>query len=380
MARILLTVHTGRRGGASLMAVEAARALARRHDLTIAAGAGPVREDLAAFGRVVDGPPSLPLWTDSPLEWARRSARTAQHAVRLAALVRRERIDAVLVNSTVSLAPVIAARLARVPVIVHARDTPFSRWAPLVMRAHARLADTIVCIAAANEGYLPARRRARVVRVPDGIRLPPAPAPAPAAFGPTLRLCVVGAITPDKGQDVAVEALAELRRRGTDAELHLAGRIDDPAMAAALRARAAELGVAITLHGETDGIDPALAGMDLLLLTSRGEGTPLVLMEALARHVPVVAARVGGVPEVVRDGATGLLVAPADPAALAEAVARLHARPDEARAMALAGRRDIEARFDLDAGLARLDQEIARALTTTRRRAGSAASSASAAR
>src|SRR6185437_11336311 len=98
--------------------------------------------------------------------------------------------------------------------------------------------------------------------------------------------------------------------------------------------RAAELGVSVVLRGETDGIDPALEGMDLLLLTSRGEGTPLVLMEALARHVPVVATHVGGVPEIVRDGETGLLVPTGDAAALAAAVARLHARPDTARAMA----------------------------------------------
>src|SRR5690242_13163544 len=101
MARDLLTVHTRPRGGAALLAVEAARALARRHDLTIAVGPGPVRDDLAPLGHVVDGPPSLPVWTDSPVEWAKRGARTAQHTARLAAIVRRERIDAVLVNSTV---------------------------------------------------------------------------------------------------------------------------------------------------------------------------------------------------------------------------------------------------------------------------------------
>ena len=194
MARLLLTVHTGERGGASLMALEEARALAREHDLVVAVGPGPLRASFAAYGPVVDGPPSVPLWTDAPGPWLKRALRTAPHAVRLGRLIRRERIGLVLVNSTVSVAPVLAARLAGVPAVVRARDTPFSRYAPLVMRLHARLAHTIAPIAAVNEGYLPARRRARVVRIPDGIAIPAAPAAPLNGFARPLRLCVVGAI------------------------------------------------------------------------------------------------------------------------------------------------------------------------------------------
>ena len=362
--RLLLTVHTGERGGASLMALEEARFLARTHDLVIAVGPGPLRAQFAAFGTVVAGPPSLPVWTDAPGAWLKRAARTMQHAVRLARVIRRERIGLVLVNSTVSLAPVLAARLARVPAFVHARDTPFSRFAPLVMRLHALLAHTIVPIAAVNEGYLPARRRARVLRIPDGIAIPPAPAPGhdagEAAFGRPLRLCVVGAITPDKGQGTAVEALAALRDRGVAASLDLVGRVQDQAMAADLRreADARGLNASVRLRGETDGIDAALDGADILLLTSRGEGTPLVLMEALARLTPVVASAVGGVPEIVTDGETGLLVPPADPGALAAAVARMAADPVAARAMAARGRRHVEARFAMEPCLARLRDAV----------------------
>jgi glycosyltransferase involved in cell wall biosynthesis len=361
--RLLLTVHTGERGGASLMALEEARFLARTHDLVIAVGPGPLRARFAEHGRIVDGAPSLPLWTNAPGAWCKRGVRTVQHALRLARVVRRERIDLVLVNSTVSVAPVLAARLARVPVFVHARDTPFSRLAPLVMGVHARLAHTIVCIAAANEAYLPARRRARVIRIPDGIAIPPVPS-ARHGFGRPLRLCVVGAITPDKGQGVAVQALAALRDRGIDAELDLVGRIQDEAMAAGLRADADALGLdgSVRLRGETEGIDAALVGADVLLLTSRGEGTPLVLMEALARLTPVVASAVGGVPEIVTDGETGLLVPPADPGALADAVARLAAEPAAAAAMAARGRRHVEACFAMEPCLARLRGAIDAAL------------------
>jgi glycosyltransferase involved in cell wall biosynthesis len=365
--RVLLSVHTGERGGASLMALEAARFLAASGDeLVIAVPDGPLRAAFAECGRVTDGVASVPLWTDSPAAWARRCVRTAQHAVRLARVIRRERVDVVLVNSTVSVAAVLAARLAGVPAVVHARDTPFSRLAPLVMGLHARLAHTIVCIAARNEGYLPARgRRARVVRIPDGIHVPPAPAPAPAGFGTPLRLCVVGAVTPDKGQALAVEALGLLRAGGLDATLDLVGRVSDAAFAASLRAAATKLGVGdrVRLGGETDGIDAALDGADVLLLTSRGEGTPLVLMEALARLRPVVATDVGDVRAIVRDGDTGLLVVPGDAAGVAAAVRRLAADPAAARALARRGREHVEAHFEMDASLRALRAEVDRALT-----------------
>jgi glycosyltransferase involved in cell wall biosynthesis len=362
--RLLLTVHTGERGGASLMALEEARFLARTHDLVIAVGPGPLRERFAEHGAIVAGPPSLPLWTNEPVAWLKRGVRTVQHALRLARLIRRRRIELVVVNSTVSMAPVLAARLARVPVFVHARDTPFSRFAPLVMGLHARLAHTIVPIAAANEGYLPARRRAQVVRIPDGIPIPPAPAAPKRAFGRPLCLCVVGAITPDKGQGTAVAALDELRARGIDAELDLVGRVQDPEMAARLLDEAAARGLAgrVRIGGETDGIEATLERADILLLTSRGEGTPLVLMEALARLTPVVASAVGGVPDIVADGETGLLVPPGDPLALADAIARMAAEPAQARAMAARGRRHVEARFSMEPCLERLRVTIDAAL------------------
>ncbi len=93
---------------------------------------------------------------------------------------------------------------------------------------------------------------------------------------------------------------------------------------------------------------PALLGaLDIFVLSSREEGFPNAVLEAMAAAKPVVAAAVGGVPEAVRDGATGLLVPPGDAAALAAAVSRLAADPGLARAMGAAGRAAVEREFGM---------------------------------
>jgi glycosyltransferase involved in cell wall biosynthesis len=83
-------------------------------------------------------------------------------------------------------------------------------------------------------------------------------------------------------------------------------------------------------------------------LPSLHEGMPIVLLEALALERPVVAMRVGGIPEVVEDGRTGLLVAPGDAAALAQRCLALVEKPDDARRLAQAGARDVRERFSVD--------------------------------
>jgi glycosyltransferase involved in cell wall biosynthesis len=98
------------------------------------------------------------------------------------------------------------------------------------------------------------------------------------------------------------------------------------------------MGGAFTLLGRRDDAPALLAAADVALLTSRVEGTPNVLMEAQAAGTPVVATRVGGIPDAVRDGATGLLAASGDAPALAQAVVSLlvdramHARMSAAAA------------------------------------------------
>ncbi len=93
----------------------------------------------------------------------------------------------------------------------------------------------------------------------------------------------------------------------------------------------------------------------LLVLSSLSEGVSLTLLEGMARGLPVVATRVGGNPEVVEEGVTGLLVPPRDPPALANAMLRLWSDADLARRLGAAGRRRVEEHFDVRQMVARYE-------------------------
>jgi len=99
-----------------------------------------------------------------------------------------------------------------------------------------------------------------------------------------------------------------------------------------------------------------ISASDLVVLPSVKEGLPDVLLEAAALAKPVVASRVGGISEIVRHGVSGLLVPPADPDALAEAVLDLIRRPDEARSMGMRGREVVRREFSVD----RMARRVAR--------------------
>jgi glycosyltransferase involved in cell wall biosynthesis/peptidoglycan/xylan/chitin deacetylase (PgdA/CDA1 family) len=362
--RVLMCVHSAQRGGAQLVALGQARALRHEYELVVAVGAGPLR---AAFAdgatAVARGPTSLPIWGASLGRWALQIGRAVPDALRFAALVRRRRVGVVVVNSTVLVAPVIGARLAGVPVIVHAQEAPTSAAARRLFRVHGALADTVVAIspwiAQAFDGA-----RANVVVNPVGIPIPRDPAPREASASDPVRLVVVGTLDRRKRQDLAVAAVRALRDEGLAAELTVVGLEADPTYAAEVRARARELGVSpqVRFTGPTSDVASALLNADALLLPA-GEVTPLVLMEAMALRTPVVAARMGSIPDVVSDQVSGLLVAPEDPAALAAAVLRLRREDGLAQRIAEGGRRRVEEHFDEARSHSRLSAEIRRLAT-----------------
>jgi glycosyltransferase involved in cell wall biosynthesis/peptidoglycan/xylan/chitin deacetylase (PgdA/CDA1 family) len=356
-----MAVHSAERGGAQLVALGQARALRHECDLVIAVGSGPLRGAFAEVATaIVRGPTSLPIWGASYGRWALQIGRSIPDAVRLARLVRRHRIDVVIVNSTVLVAPVIGARLAGVPVIVHAQEAPKSVAARRLFRVHGALAHTVIAIspwiARAFDGAT-----ASIVLNPVGIHIPGDPGPRALCAADPVRLVLIGTVDRHKRQDVAIAAVRALREQRVEAELTLLGIEADSAYAAELRHQVRHLDVTRQVHfaGPTSDVGARLLAADALLLPA-GEATPLVLMEAMALRTPVVAARMGSIPDVVTDEVNGLLVAPDDPAGLAAAVVRLRGEAGLADRLAEAGRRRVERDFDETQAHRRLGAEIAR--------------------
>jgi glycosyltransferase involved in cell wall biosynthesis len=151
------------------------------------------------------------------------------------------------------------------------------------------------------------------------------------------RVVAVGRLAPQKRPDLAVRAFARVRSRHPAAELHLVG---DGPMRRQVERIIAELGLqeAVQVLGQRGDVPGLLARASCLLLSSDYEGCPFSVLEAMAAGVPVVATRVGGVPELVDDGVTGLLVEPGNHDALSKAVTELLDEPERARQLGMAGR------------------------------------------
>ncbi|MCD0484282.1 glycosyltransferase family 4 protein [Streptacidiphilus sp. ASG 303] len=241
------------------------------------------------------------------------------------------------------LAPDRAARLG-------ARERETLRAADLVVATSPRAAQDLTVRHALDP--------ARVHVVAPGVD--PAP-PAPGSDAGNRLLCVAS-LTPRKGQDLLVEALAAVS--GLPWDCTFAGPHGrDPGYAARLRERIARHRLADRVHlpGPLAGeaLDAAYASADLLVLPSRAETYGMVVTEALARGLPVLAAAVGGVPDALgRDpggGLPGVLVPPDDGAALAAALRRWLGDPEERRRLRASALRRRSALEGWDRAAGRLD-------------------------
>jgi glycosyltransferase involved in cell wall biosynthesis len=157
----------------------------------------------------------------------------------------------------------------------------------------------------------------------------------------------IGRMTGVKRTDDVLLAVKRLRDGGVDAVLCMVG--DGPDRDAVER-RAHELGIVRDSFflGYQDEVAPFYAAFDALILPSANEGTPVSAIEALAGGRPVVATRVGGVPDVVRDGVDGFLVEPGDVDAMADRLAALAADADLRRRMGEAGSADVHQRYSVE--------------------------------
>jgi glycosyltransferase involved in cell wall biosynthesis len=194
---------------------------------------------------------------------------------------------------------------------------------PVAVRARERAVLAAAAAVVTTSGWT-ARRLAELYALPAARVHVAEPGAEPAQLAPGTaaggELLCVAAVTPVKGHDVLLDALAsvaDLRLRCT-----CVGSLDrDRAFAGGVRRRAQRLGDRVRFAGPCTGaaLDRAYAGADLLVLPSRAESYGMVVSEALARGIPVIASDVGGVREALDHG-PGLLVAPGDPVALGAAL------------------------------------------------------------
>jgi glycosyltransferase involved in cell wall biosynthesis len=169
----------------------------------------------------------------------------------------------------------------------------------------------------------------------------------------------IGRIVDVKGADVFVRALAGLPAAGA-----IGIMIGDGPARAAVEALAAslELGARVRFLGEVADAAPLMSGFDAFVLSSRSEGTPIVILEAMRAGLPIIATRVGGVPDVVQDPQVGWLVPPEAPEALAGAMRALLDDPAEAARRGRAGAERWRSTYDVPQWVERHDAVYAAAM------------------
>jgi glycosyltransferase involved in cell wall biosynthesis len=286
--------------------------------------------------------------------------------LRLRRLLRDDRVDVLHTHTHFGLNVLgrVAGRLAGARVVAHMHIANVfrpgrGRSTQIALdNATARLCAAIVAVSEATRDALLAQGYPVTVRVvhngvPDATASPRRPDEAPAD-APVILL--VGRLAPVKGQAELIDALALMESRRP--VVLLAGKDLERGGAyhreLEQRAAAAGVGARVVFLGYREDVASILAAANLLVLPSHDEGLPLVVLEAMAAGRPVVATPVGGTPELVVDGETGLLVPAGDAHALAAALDTLLADGARAAALGAAGRRRFEERFTLDTMTRRL--------------------------
>jgi glycosyltransferase involved in cell wall biosynthesis len=346
--KIVHLVIGGHVAGGQLVALRLARAARRAgHDAEfVSPTPGPFLERVAADGFAAH---VLPI----------RGGLDARAVLRLRALLRRAGAEVLHTHGHFGINVVgrAAGRLAGARVIAHMhienvfRDGRGGSVQVALDNLTARLCRWIVAVSDATreslvrQGY-PA---ARTVTIRNGIE--PAERAAPVRLTEAPELLHVGRLAAVKGQRELIEALRELGR--DDVHAVLLGRDLERGGDYARELRLAA-GPNVHFAGFHANAASALREADALVLPSWIEGLPLVVLEAMAHAKPVVATSVGGTPEAVIDGETGLLVPPRDVPALQTALTRLLDDAELRRSLGEAGRDRVEKHFQATAMTGRI--------------------------
>ncbi len=354
--RIYQFITPSRIGGAEVHVLGLARKLAERgHDVTVVCPRGrQFTRELQRQG--------VRLW--APRIWGKLDFVTL---VRLAWHLRREQVEVLHTHlSTASLIGGLAARLAGVPAVATVHG--------LNHRTCFMYARKIIAVSQAVRSHLASQQvpESRLRVIYNGVEVARYPEAAEAVSlrvsGRRLRAAhrpqemligSVGRLSREKGNAYLIQAAAILcGRERLPVRVLLVG---EGRQRRALEQEARRCGIAdrVIFAGFQREVVPYQAALDVFCLPSLKEGLSLSALEAMALRKPVVASRVGGTPEVVADGQTGVLVEPANAEALAAALARLLRDPAQARHMGEAGRERVERVFDIEQMVDRIEQVYA---------------------
>ena len=365
LSRILKS-GTGRLGSAAVSAMPRVLLVSQptdggvfRHVCDLAAGLPAHGFDVALAAPPLSGPAPAATVVALPLVRAPSPVEDARAVAGLARAVRALRPDIVHAHSSKAGAVARLTRFVapRTPVVytphgyAHAgyfESRAQRRAYALAERALTPLASRIVCVCDAERRLalkLGAGHRARLVY--NGIDLPAETPVHPEVAALRARGPIIATVTllrPGKGLDTLLDAMPAVLAAHPGAQLVIAGGGVDRAR---VEERARARGVAKAVHflgfvPETTGV---VRAADVFVSSSWAESFPYVVLEAMALGRPIVATRVGGIPEAIQDGDSGVLVAPRDAGALARAIGGLMSDPAAADAMGARARSRVTARF-----------------------------------
>jgi glycosyltransferase involved in cell wall biosynthesis len=301
--------------------------------------------------------------------------------------IAKQKID--LVHAQFGLGGALALPIvqqANVPLVVTfhggdaTKDKHFERRAGMSTifqrrcKAMMETAETILCVSQfvrerlIARGFPPAKLQTHYlgIDIPAEVALP--------ALGASTTVLFVGRLVEKKGVDVLLDAMAQARAADPGLTLTIVG---DGPLRANLKRRATQSGVPVEFRGwlKPQEVQAAMRRALLLAVPSRtagsgdSEGLPTVVMEAMALGVPVVATNHAGIPEVIADGVTGLLVPEGDAASLAQAILKIHGDRELTGRLRGEAYADVRARFDAERQSALLEKLL---LDIVARRAKSA--------
>ncbi len=284
---------------------------------------------------------------------------------RIVKIIRRRRIQVVHANSPrAAYIGGLAGRLAGVFTVTHVRDIDQSPFlSPAKSRLLGLLSDKVIAVSQSTAdavlGVNPALRGKTEV-VYNGIDLqeiaehPPQETRDGLGISSSVKLIgAVGVIHPAKGQDVLIRAAARIRAVFPSFNVLLIGQVfhrNDESYETKLKALASELGIKdnIIFTGFRADVFALIQALDVFVHPAVfRDPLPRTLLEAAACGRPIVATRTGGIPEIIDDGISGILIEPGDAAALAAAVISLLQHPHEARCLGEAARKKIEQAFPI---------------------------------